>query len=105
MQFDPNDLKNTIHNAAKSFPKSLKRKGKATDDGKKAGPSSPKDDSFSNSPDQSDGKTNDHSQEEAEKSPKEELEAKELGEPILKIFQKIMIMMIITMMNIILIML
>ncbi|MDO4408697.1 MAG: M15 family metallopeptidase [Eubacteriales bacterium] len=68
MQFDPNDLKNTIHNAAKSFPKSLKRKGKATDDGKKAGPSSPKDDSFSTSADQSDGKTNDHSQEEAEKS-------------------------------------
>ncbi len=68
MQFDPNDLKNTIHNAAKSFPKSLKRKGKATDDGKKAGPSSPKDDSFSNSPDQPDGKTDGHSQEEAEKS-------------------------------------
>ena len=68
MQFDPNDLKNTIHNAAKSFPKSLKRKGKATDDGKKAGPSSPKDDSFSKSPDQSDGKNNDHSQEEEEKS-------------------------------------
>ena len=68
MQFDPNDLKNTIHNAAKSFPKGLKRKGKATDDGKKAGLSSPKDDSFSKSPDQSDGKNNDHSQEEEEKS-------------------------------------